>query len=82
MHYVHEVKPDLGIFQDQQFSKFRRTLDMEMKHPRSLGISTFTKQAEPITDAEEEHVQTFGKLGSDTPQSLLDTMVYMHGLHF
>ena len=80
--YVREVKPDLDIFKDKQFSESRRTLDAEMKGLRSLGIGTSTKQAEPIIDAEEEHLWTLGKLGPDTPQSLLDTMVYMCGLYF
>ena len=75
MRYVREVKPD-------QFSEFNRTLDAEMKRLRSVGIGTSTKQAEPITDDEEERLRTLGKLGPDTPQSLLDTMVYMCGLYF
>lgn len=82
MRYVREVKPDLDIFKDLQFSEFCRTLDAEMKRLRSLGIGTSTKQAEPITDAEEERLWIQGKLGPDTPQSLLDTMVYMCGLYF
>ena len=82
MRYVREVKPDLDIFKDQQFSDFRRTLDAEMKRLRSLGIGTTTKQAEPITDAEEQRLFDLRKLGPDTPQSLLDTMVYMCGLYF
>lgn len=53
-----------------------------MKRLRSLGIGTSTKQAEPITDTEEQRLFDLCKLGPDTPQSLLDTMVYMCGLYF
>lgn len=53
-----------------------------MKRLRSLGIGISTKQAEPITDAEEERLWMQGKLGPDTPHSLLDTMVYMCCLYF
>ena len=37
-HYVRELKPDLDIYKDRQFTEFRRTLDAEMKRLRSLGI--------------------------------------------
>ena len=82
LRYVREVKPDLDIFKDQGFSEFRRTLDAEMKRLRSLGLGTTVKQAEPITNEEEDRLWSQRKLGSGTPQSLLDTMVFMCGLYF
>ena len=40
------------------------------------------KKAEPITFEEEKILSEKGILGERTPQSLLDTMVYMNGLYF
>ena len=40
------------------------------------------KQAEPITNEEEDRLWVQYKLGSGTPQSLLDMMVFMWGLYF
>ena len=51
---MREVKPNLDIFSDQQFAEFRQTLDSEMKHLHSLVLGTTVKQAEPISDEEEE----------------------------
>ena len=82
MRYVREVKPELDIFKDPTFADFRKTLDAEMKRLRSLGHGTRVKQAEPISETEEDHLWSKGKLGSQTPQSLLDTMVFMCGLYF
>lgn len=52
------------------------TLDAEMKRLQTMGLGSKVKQAEPITEEEEE------LLGDHTPQALLDTMVYMIGLYF
>ena len=62
---MREVKPELDIFKDQGFSEFRRTLDSEMKRLCSLGLGTTVKQAEPITNEEEDRLWTQYKLGSD-----------------
>ena len=53
-----------------------------MKRLRSLGHGTRVEQAEPISETEDDHLWSKGKLGSQTPQSLLDTMVFMCGLYF
>lgn len=82
MRYVHEGKPELDIFQDQSFAQFHKTLDAEMKRLCSLGLGTTVKQAEPISDAEEDRLWAQDKLDPKMPQSLLDTMVYMWGLYF
>ena len=82
LRYVRKVKPDLDIFKDQGFGEFHCTLDAEMKILHSLGLGTTVKQAEPITNEEEDRLWSQRKLGSGTPQSLLDTMVFMCGLYF
>jgi hypothetical protein len=73
--------PSIDFFKDAEFADFRCTLDGEMKRLQSQGIGSKKKQAEPITGQEEELLWEKGLLGDATPQSLLDTIVYMNGLY-
>lgn len=43
---------------------------------------SFPKQAEPILDWEEELLWGKGLLGSHSPQSLVDTVLFMADLYF
>ena len=83
MRYIRvNGMPELDIFKNEQFSQFRRVLDSEMKRLQAEGIGATQKKAEPITFEEEEILWEKGILGERTPQSLLDTMIYMNGLYF
>ena len=53
-----------------------------MKELQGKGVGVNRKQAKPIPLEEEEQVCKMGVLGAHTPQSLLNTMVYMRGLYF
>ena len=53
-----------------------------MKRLQSLGIGTKKHQAEPLTEEEEEQLWSTGQLGDHSPQALLDTMLFMHGIYF
>ena len=65
--------PTLDIYKDSL---------AEMKRLQRLGIGSKTKQAEPLTEEEEEIMWQKGLLGDHTPQALLNTMVFMNGLYF
>lgn len=82
LRYARELKPDLDFFKDREFAGFRLTLDAEMKNLRAQGLGTSPKQAEPITETEQECLWAKNVLGDQTPKSLLDTMVFMCGLFF
>ena len=83
MRYVRiNGMPEVDIFKDPGFSQFRMVLDAEMKHLQSAGIGSVHRKAEPITFEEEEILWQKGILGDHTPQSLVNTMVYMNGLYF
>ena len=57
-------------------------LDSEMKRLQASGIGIVQQKAEPITFEEEEILWQKRILGDSSPQSLLDTMLYMNGLYF
>ena len=74
--------PGIDIFKDPSFSQFRMVLDAEMKRLQSAGIGVVHQKAEPITFEEEEILWQKKILGDHTPESLVNTMVYMNGLYF
>ncbi len=74
--------PDIDLFCDSDFADFKGTLDAEMKRLQSKGVGSKRRQAEPLTEDEEELLWQKGLLGDRTPQSLLDTIVFYSGLYF
>ncbi len=53
-----------------------------MKQRAQSGLGIVKKQAQVITLEEEEKLWSLKLLGGHTPQSLLDTQLYLLGLHF
>ena len=53
-----------------------------MRRLQSAGVGSKKKQAEVLTEEDEELLWQKGLLGDATPQTLVDTMVYMNGLYF
>ena len=82
LRFIRETRPEINIFKDPVFCGFQRTLDSEMKRLRTLGLGVKRKQAEPITVEEENMLWEKGFLGDSNPKSLLDTMLYLCGVHF
>ena len=74
--------PEIDIFKQAGFSRFRMVLDSEIKRLQTSGIGTAQRKAQPITFEDEEILWRKKILGDSTPQSLLDTMLYMNGLYF
>ena len=82
MRFIRETRPEINIFKDPTFAGFQRTLDSEMKRIRSLGLGVKKRQAEPITTEKEYLLWEKGLLSDDSPQALLDTMLFLCGIHF
>lgn len=82
MRHLRETDPTIDVFNDPTFTHFRKTLDGEMKRIRSTGTGTKKKQAELITEEEEEQLWSTGTLGDHSPIALLNTIFYMCGIYF
>ncbi|XP_033752677.1 uncharacterized protein KIAA1958-like [Pecten maximus] len=60
----------------------KAVLDSKMKELSKKGMGLQRRQADVISQVQEEDMWRTNILGSDTPQKLLDTMVFMIGLNF
>lgn len=64
------------------FAKLRNTVDNKMKQLSTAGIIRQKKQAQPISLQQEEQMWQSGILGDDTPEKLVNTLLYLIGVHF
>ena len=53
-----------------------------MKCLQGKGIGSRKRQAEPLTEEEEETLWSKGVLGDHSPEALLNTIIFMNGLYF
>ena len=53
-----------------------------MKQLQSKGLGSTKRQAEVLTEDDEEKLWREGLLGDSTPQQLLDTIIFYDGLYF
>ena len=72
----------IDIYKDPDFAYFRKAFDSTLKCLHRQGIGTSRKQAKVISEDLEERLWTENVLGDDTPERLLNTLVYCFGLQF
>ena len=69
------------FFNDDFFSKLRTSLDTVMKERSAAGIGVESKRAEVISLEEENRLWAKNILGEDSGTQLVETLVYLFGLH-
>ena len=79
--YISKSRP-LNFFKDEYFSHFMSVLDLTCKRSHEKGVGVIKKQAEVISKDEEELMWNKGILGDKDSQTLIDTVLYLNGLHF
>ena len=83
MRHLHwNGHPTIDFFADKEFIDFKNSLNAEMKRLQAKGLGSNKRQAEPITEQEEDKLWEMGLLGDHCPQVLLDTMIFYNGLYF
>ena len=81
--YLRETSaPELKIFESPHFKLFQDSLDAEMKRLTVKGLGCEIKQAETITDDEEQLMWTKGVLGDTDRKTLLNTLFFLIGKSF
>jgi len=81
-HYMRQRNRKINLFDGQSFTGLNNVLDAKMKLLAQKGIGIQKRQAKVITEEQEEKLWQLKILGTDTPQQLLDTLIYVLGLNF
>ena len=72
----------LKFFEDDDFFHVKNTLDNRMKDLSKQGKIAPREKAKPISCSEEQILWEKGVLGDDSPKKLVDTLMYLLGVHF
>ena len=78
--YLETVGYSWKLLSQDSFRDLRFTVDNLMKQRTSEGVGIAVKQAEVLTFTDEDLLWSLGLLGTDSPQTLLNTVVFMLGL--
>lgn len=81
-HYLKFKGKESQFFNDPVFARLMGSLNAAMKEASAEGLGNSTKKAEVISIEEEELLWSKAILGEQAPQQLLDTILYLLGLHF
>ena len=80
--FFKENRCPYKFFEDTEFFDLKNTLDNRMKQLSKEGKIAPRVKAVPISVQEEEILWASGHLGDDTPVKLVDTLLYLLGVHF
>ncbi len=69
------------FMQDADFTDIHNTLDNTMKKLSKLGKITHKEKAQPFILSEEDAMWCDGILGQDNPEQLINTLMYLLGVH-
>lgn len=80
-YFQNSLSRTWSIFVDKEFHETRNILDAQMKRVAALGTVKAKKRAASISFDDEEDLWQKGILGDETPRKLMDTLIYLLGLH-
>ena len=80
--FLKQSRYPVKFFEDEIFFDLKNTLDNRMKQLSKEGKIAPRIKAEPITINEEEALWNAGVLGDDNPEKLVNTVLYLNGVHF
>ena len=72
----------MNIFSDGLYKKFCDNLDSQIKELSSNGIGVHVRKAEPFSYDEKETLWQTGALGTDEPEQLFNTLLFLIGKCF
>ena len=80
--YLKQGGRVVKFFEDPNFFTVKNTLDNRMKDLSKIGKIAPREKAQPISVNEEDIMWEKGILGDESPEKLVDTMLYLIGVHF
>lgn len=80
--YCHMYGRFVKFIDEDLFRDVHNALDNQMKFLASNGYSCPRKKADPVEVKDEENMWLEGVLGDSNPKQLVDTMLYLLGVHF
>ena len=79
--YCHSKGVYYKFMQDADFADIHNTLDNTMKKLSKLSKITCKEKAQPFILSEEDAMWHDGILGQDNPEQLINTLMYLLGVH-
>ena len=80
--YLNRVGRNVRFLEQDEFQSVKHTLDHRMKQLSKEGKINQKSKAEPISYDEEEKMWDMKILGDETPEMLLNTVLYLIGVNF
>lgn len=80
--YCHMYGKNVKFLDDPAFVNVKNILNNEMKHLSSEGFNCPRQKADAIEIDDENSMWKKGILGDSTPKLLVDTLLYLLGVHF
>ena len=80
----HECKRSVTLIDvsGKTFANLNATLNHKMKEATSAGVGIEKKQANVVSKEQEDFLWQKGILGSSSPETLRDTLLWIFGIHF
>jgi len=81
-YFRHQFSRTWDFFKDKEFSESRKVLDAKMRELTRHGVGINKRKAAPISMNTENEMWDQGILGDDDPKKLMNTILYLLGVHF